>query len=167
LSAEELTANLAKLGASEKEAFRIGAVSAVKSKFGNDSAKLPDVTKYLSSPEVRAKVAAIMPTPQAAAAWNRRFDFEIRSSDLVKRSLGNSSTARRTAEMAATKGIMRELFTSALRGDLAFSVLTKVAAAKASDTFRSRADKEIAKILTRPARSTPLAVGGGTSRLQP
>ena len=68
LSAEELTANLAKLGTSEKEAFRIGAVSAVRSKFGNDPAKLSDATKYLRSPEVRAKIAAIMPTPQAAEA---------------------------------------------------------------------------------------------------
>jgi hypothetical protein len=155
LSSEELTANFAKLGASEQEAFRIGAVSAITSKFRNDPAKLSDVTKYLRSDEVRAKVAAIMPSKAAADAWNRRLGFEIGSSELVGQSLKNSATARRLAEMQDGKGILGDLVLDTLAGTPALGIFKRViggGAKKIRDTFRSRTDAELAKMLTRSPR---------------
>lgn len=69
ISAEELAANLGKLSPSELEGFRIGAVSAIVNKMGNDPAKMADVTKYLRSQEMRAKVAAMLPDDAARRRW--------------------------------------------------------------------------------------------------
>jgi len=152
IGADELHANLAKLGDSEKEAFRIGAVSTIISKMGNDPAKLGDMTKYLRSPEVRGKVAAIMPTPEAAAAWERRLGFEVQSSELVGQSLRNSATARRLGEMHDAKGIVGDLVLDAFSGGTSHSLLRRLVVGignKARDTFRSRTDAELAKLLTR------------------
>src|SRR5262249_39767683 len=109
LGAEELTASFNKLGESEKEAYRIGAVSSIISRFRNDPAKLADLTKYLRSPEVRDKVKAIMPTQEAAAAWDRRLNFEVGSSELVGTALRGSQTARRQAELADAKSLGGDL----------------------------------------------------------
>ena len=161
LSSEELTANFSKLGASEQEAFRIGAVSAITSKFRNDPAKLSDVTKYLRSDEVRAKVAAIMPSKAAADAWNRRLGFEIGSSELVGQSLKNSATARRLAEMQDGKGILGDLVLDTLAGTPALGIFKRMAvggAKKVRDTFRSGTDAELAKILTRSPQGLSAAL---------
>ncbi len=163
LGAEELRANFAKLGASEKEAFRIGAVSAIMSKIRNDPAKLPDFTKYLSSREVRDKLAAIMPSPAAAAAWTQRLDFEIKSSELVRKSLGNSATARRLAEAGGASGLVGEMaLDTVLTGSPAGTMFRRamsVAGQKVRDTFRSRTDAALARMLTGSPRKLPAQLG--------
>ena len=154
-SAEELLANISKLGDSEKEAYRIGAVSAIVAKMRGDPAKLGDMTKYLRSPEVRDKVAAIMPTKGAAEAFNKRVDLEIRSSELVGQSLRGSPTAKRVAEMQDAGGLAAEL-----TGDLVMHAfagtpsvgwmrrMAGVTLSKMGDTLRSQADQRLAEILT-------------------
>jgi hypothetical protein len=152
VGADELRANLAKLGDSEKEGFRLGAVSSIISKMRGDPAKLADLTKYLRSPEVRDKVAAIMPSKAAADAWKRRLDFEVGSSELIGQSLRNSATARRQAEMADANGIVGDLVLGAFSGGASHSLLRRLVVGignKARDTFRSRTDAELAKLLTR------------------
>src|SRR6185503_1546269 len=94
-SADEMGAAFRALSPSEQEGFRIGAVSRIIATLGNDPARLPDLTKYLRSPEARAKIAAMMPSEDAARAWRLRLESEVKSSELVGRSLGNSATARR------------------------------------------------------------------------
>lgn len=160
VSADEFAARFAKLSDVDKEANRIGAISAIISKIGNDTAKLPDITKYLRSPEMRAKIEALMPTAEAAAAWKNRLSFEVSSSELTGRALGNSATARRIAEKEDAKGIVADLVMDGLKsGPSAMGLLARVATAGPRwlrDTLRSRTDKELADILTNPARATDL-----------
>jgi hypothetical protein len=159
LGADELRASFAGLGDSEKEAYRIGAVSAVVSKMRGDPSKLGDMTKYLRSAEVRDKLAAIMPSKAASDAWKRRLDFEVSSSELVGQSLRNSATAKRLAEMQDAKGVIGDLVLHAFTGASSTSLAMRLIAGGRSlvrDTMRSRADREIAKMLTRPASRSAL-----------
>jgi hypothetical protein len=158
LSAEQLTADFAKLGDSEKEAFRIGAVSSIVAKMRGDPAKLADMTKYLRSPEVREKVAAIMPNKAAADSWNRRLNFEVGSSELVGQSLRGSATARRQAEMQQAKSITGDLVMHYFSGGGSVGAISKLLmgfGTSVRDTVRSRTDKQIARILTRPMAQQP------------
>src|SRR6185312_14535730 len=109
LGAEEWRGIVAGMNPAEQEAVRIGAVSAIRSKMGNDAAKLSDLTKHLRSPEMREKVSAIMPSQEAADSWAKRLDFEIGSSELTGRALKNSATARRLAEREDANGIVGDL----------------------------------------------------------
>lgn len=150
VGAEELSGNFAKLSPSEKEAFRIGAVSAIRARMGNDPAKLGDMTKYLRSPEVRAKVAAIMPSPQAAAAWERRLNFEVGSSELVGRGLRGSQTFRRLMEAQDANSLTGDLIMAAFGGKPPLELMSKLTFGlygKARDTLRSRTDAELARRL--------------------
>lgn len=153
LSAEELKATLAKMSEAEREAYRIGAVSSIQARMGNDTAKLGDMTKYLRSPETRAKLAAIMPTEEAAQSWTRRLDFEIGASELAGRALGNSATARRLAERADADGIVGDLVLDALSGSGGVGFLRRILSAgpqRIRDTLRSRSDDLLARVLTDP-----------------
>lgn len=152
-SAEEFAVRFRSLPDAEKEAERIGAVSAIIGRMGNDSAKLGDMTKYLRSPEVRAKVAAVMPTEEAATSWQRRLDFEVKSSEMTGRALGNSATARRLAERQDAENLAGDLVMDALTGTPQ-SFIKKVIGAGPKwlrDTMRSRADALLADALTNPA----------------
>lgn len=154
IGSEELAGAMPKMSAAEQEAYRIGAISAIVGKMGNDPAKLGDMTKYLRSPEMRAKVAAIMPTPQARTEWERRLNFEVSSSELTGRALGNSATARRMAEQADQEGIVGDLVMSAFAGKPPVSLLRQAIMAvpqKVRDTLRSSSDKILAELLTDPA----------------
>lgn len=153
ISAEELRAALGAMTESEREGFRIGAVTAAVTKMGRDPAKLGDMTKYLRSPEARAKIAALMPTPQAQRAWQQRLDFEIRSSELTGRALGNSATARRLAEQSDAGSIAGDLVMDAFMGHPPISLLRRAIGAvpsKIRDTLRSRSDDILAELLTDP-----------------
>jgi DNA-directed RNA polymerase subunit F len=157
-SAEEFAARFRSLSDAEKEAERIGAVSSIVGKMGGDSAKLGDMTKYLRSPEVRAKIAAIMPTPESAEAWTRRLDFEVGSSELTNRSLGNSSTARRLAEKEDAENLASDLVM-----DVVFqapqSLVRRMITAGPKwlrDTMRSKADALLADVLTNPSGAANL-----------
>lgn len=157
VSADEMAANFRRLTAADQEAYRIGAISSIISRMGNDGARLADMTKYLRSPEMRAKISAMMPDDAARQAWQRRLDFEVTSSELTGRALGNSATARRLAEKQDAEGIVGDLvldvFTAG--GPSTWNVLRRVLTAGPRwlrDTVRSRTDRELADVLTNPAR---------------
>src|SRR5262249_12073637 len=73
LSGEQLRANLATMEDVNRQGYVLGAVSAIIDKLSGDPAKLADLTKHLRSPAMREKIAAIMPNPQAAEEWFRRY----------------------------------------------------------------------------------------------
>jgi len=153
ISAEELTANLGKLSPSELEGFRVGAVSAIVNKMGNDPAKMADVTKYLRSKEMRAKVGAMLPDDAARQRWGEMLDFEVNASSMAGRSLGNSATARRAAEMADADGVGGDLVMSALAGTPVgglFSQFITKAGRGLRDSLRARSDQAVADALTQP-----------------
>jgi len=153
ISAEELAANLGRLSPSELEGFRIGAVSTIVNRMGNDPAKMADVTKYLRSKEMRAKVAAMLPDDAARRRWSDLLDFEVSVSTTAGRSLGNSATARRAAEMADADSMGGDLVLSALAGTPVgnlFSQFVGKAGRSLRDTIRSRSDRAVADVLTRP-----------------
>ena len=153
ISAEELTANLGKLSPSELEGFRVGAVSAIVNKMGNDPAKMADVTKYLRSKEMRAKVGAMLPDDAARQRWGEMLDFEVNASSMAGRSLGNSATARRAAEMADADGVGSDLVLSALAGTPVgglFSQFITKAGRGLRDSLRARSDQAVADALTQP-----------------
>jgi hypothetical protein len=152
LSAEQLRANLAEMSEAQREGYIIGAITAIRGKMGNDTAKMADMTKYLRAPEMREKISALMPSPQAAARWQRGLDYEVKSSELTNRALGNSATARRTAEREDAENML---------GDLAMGVvqhgptggLWRAALGlpkRVRDTLRSRSDAITADTLVRP-----------------
>lgn len=170
-SAEELLSNVSKLGASEQEAFRIGALSAINAKLRSDSAKLADATKYLRSPEVRNKVAAIMPTKGAAEAWNKRLDMEVSRSELSRQALGGSPTARRQMELSDAGELVGDLAMHAFAGAPPVSLMRRIVGVplgKMRDSLRSRTDQQLGKILMgSPAdipRQMPLPSARGAGR---
>lgn len=151
ISAEELGANLSKMSPSELEGYRIGAVSSIINKMGNDPAKMADMTKYLRSSEMRAKVAAMLPDDAARERWNSMLDFEVGASAMAGRSLGNSATARRAAEMTDADGVAGDLVLSALAGSPVgglFSQFVNKAGRGLRDTLRSSSDRAVANALT-------------------
>ena len=153
VSAEELRAGLANMSEVEREAYRIGAVSAIRAKMGSDPARLADMTKYLRSPEVRAKIAALMPDDQSAAQWMQRLDFEVRSSEMTGRALGNSATARRLAEKQDADSLVVDLVADAFRGTSTVGLIERLIGGtyrRTRDTLRSRSDNLAADILTDP-----------------
>lgn len=161
MGAEEMASRFGGMTAAEQEAFRIGAVSAIRGKMGSDAANLGDMTKYLRSPDVRAKILSIMPDQQSAEAWTRRLDFEVGTSQLTGRALGNSATARRLAERQDADNIMGDLVMSALGGMPVVSLWRQALTAipnRIRDTMRSRADARLADVLVNPANNTPAAV---------
>jgi len=153
IGAEELRSALQHMPEAEREAFRIGAVSSMLGKMGNDTAKMGDMTKYFRSPEMRAKVAAIMPDEAAAAKWADRLNFEVSSSELTSRALGNSATARRLAERQDADGIAGDLIMDAFAGTPPVSLLRRAIGTvpkKIRDTLRSRSDEVLGELLTNP-----------------
>jgi hypothetical protein len=153
VSAEEVTRQLARMSESEQEGFRIGAVSAIKTRMGGDAAKLSDATKFLRSPSAREKTAAILPTDEARARWDQILRFEIGSSEVSARALGGSPTARRLAEKAEVEGLAYDLLMHAFSGAPPVSWLRSMLGyipKKVRDTARSRTDKELARMLFDP-----------------
>lgn len=153
VSAEELTARLAGLTEAEREAYRIGAVSAIRGKMGSDPARMPDMTKYLRSPEMRGKLAALMPTAEAAESWGNRMNFEVGSSELTGRALSGSATARRLAEQADADGIVGDLVMGALAHGPSMGMLRQIltwAPNRVRDTLRSRSNQLLAEVLVTP-----------------
>lgn len=171
ISAEELRAGLSAMSEVEREAFRTGAVSAIRAKMGSDPAKLADMTKYLRSPEVRAKIAAIMPDEQSAAQWMQRLDFEVRSSELTGRALGNSATARRLAEKENADSLVVDLVSDAFRGTNTVGLIERLIGGtyrRTRDTLRSRSDNILADVLTNSnAPGLPQVLQGATRQAAP
>jgi hypothetical protein len=156
--AEEFAARFKSLPDAEKEAERIGAVSAIVARMGSDGAKLGDMTKYLRSPEMRGKISALMPNQEAAASWARRLEYETNSSEMTGRALGNSATARRLAEKQDAENLAADLVMDAMTGSPQ-SFIKKVLGAGPKwlrDTMRSRADALLADTLTNPSAAADL-----------
>lgn len=153
MSAEELAANFADMSHAQQEAYRIGAVSAIRGKMGNDAAKMADMTKYLRSPEMRAKLAAIMPDTQAAESFMQRLNYEVSSSELVGRSLGNSATARRLAEKEDAENLIGDLVLGAIEHKSGYGLAKQALLAlpkRIQAALRSRSDALLAELLTHP-----------------
>jgi hypothetical protein len=164
LSAEELSAKLQGYESdSEREAFRVGALTQVFKKMGETPTKLADLTRLVRSPEMRGKISALMPNAQAAAKWDRLLGFEIGSSEAVSQALKGSRTGRLLAEQQDAS-MMGELVMDAFTGTPAMSLFHKLfqgSIGRVRDTIRSRTDEEIAKILTRPGVSGLIERLGG------
>jgi hypothetical protein len=175
VSAEELAGRFSTMPAAQKEAYRIGAVSAIINRMGSDPAKLGDMTKYLRSPEMLKKVAAMMPTPEAAQSWLKRIQFEVGASELSARALGNSATARRLAEQQDAKDLVGDLVMDAImQGSVSgMSIVNRAlqfGPKWLKDTLRSRTDKVLADMLMNPARGADvgrLAPTGASSAINP
>lgn len=153
VGSDEVRAALADMTEANREAYVTGALSSIFRQFGNDAAKMADLTKYLRSPEMRKKVAAIMPTPEAAAKWADRLDFEVKSSEMTGKALANSRTAVRLAEKEDAAGLASDLILEAFAGAPPITLYRKLimAAPRAvRDTVRSRSDRILADVLTNP-----------------
>lgn len=153
VDAAELPGALSRMGDSEREGFRIGVIAAAVKKMGLETANLPDQTKFFRSPEMRARVAAIMPTDEAREAWARRLDFEVGSSRDMGRALGGPATARRLAEQGDANNIVGDLVMEAFSGHPPVSLLKSLVSAvpgRIRDSVRSRSDRIVADILTNP-----------------
>jgi len=159
VTAEQLHAGLKAMPAAEREGFIIGAVSTVINKMRGDPAKLGDMTKYLRSPEMRGKIAALMPDEAARQQWMQRLDFEVQSSEMTGRALGNSATARRLAEKQDADSIVGDLVMGTFAGAPPVSLLRQAVGAipkRIRDTLRSRSDNILAELLTDPQGMTRL-----------
>jgi hypothetical protein len=176
LTAQEVMRDFARLGESEQEAYRIGAVSAIVARMGNDPAKFGDMTKYLRSPAMREKVAAIMPTAEAREKWQRILSFEISSSELTGRALGGSATARRLAERDEAASLVGDLVLDAITtGAPSIGLFRRLATSAPRwlrDKLRQRTDAQVARMLTDPSmaglsnvaqRAGQLQAPGGTT----
>jgi hypothetical protein len=153
VSAEEMAARFGQMETPNQEAYRIGAISALRARMGNDPAKLADFTKFMRSPEMRAKVSAMMPSPEAAERWLNSLEYEIRASELTGQALKGSQTARRLAQRADADTITGDLVLSALTHEPSLGLaarLFKSFAPKVRDTLRSRSDNILIDLLTTP-----------------
>jgi hypothetical protein len=151
LDAEELRALMAGMTESEKEAYRIGAVSSLRSAMGHDRAKFADYTKYMVSPEMREKIALMMPDPVAAGEWLNKLDMEIGRTELSRQALSGSPTARRMAQQADADSITGDLLLTALTHEPSLHMLARImkfVTPKVRDTFRSRSDNILIDLLT-------------------
>ncbi len=159
LGADEVRAALANMTGANREAYVTGALSSLFRTMGNTNARIPDVARMFESPQMREKIAALMPTPEAAAQWAQRLDFESKASDLARRALGNSRTAVRQAEQndAATATVV-DLGLDLAGGAGSVTILRKlfsVLPKHVLDTLRSRSDRVLADVLTNPNAASP------------
>lgn len=131
---------------------------------------LADLTGKLKSPEMRAKITALMPDPATKAAWLKLLDREVSSSRFVGAGMKGSPTARRLALQAndadivddAVLGLAKAAFTKggSVPGDIMRAALTKYKDIRAAIT--AERDAEMVKILsgkkpsTRPSPKTDL-----------
>ncbi len=158
VSAEELAATMRGMSDAQREAYTIGAVSAIRAKMGSDAARLPDMTKYLRSPEMRDKIALLLPDDAARQRWAQRLDTEIGVSQMTGRALGNSATYRRGAERQDADSLVGDLIADAFKTSTGSSTFfeavmntSRNTARRARDTLRSRSDNILGDVLTDPA----------------
>ena len=172
LTAEEVRHMMADFSDAERQGYRTGVVSSIVTKMRADPSKLADYTKYLRSPEMRDKIAAIMPTPELAEKWKRRLDLEDRSSEMVGRALKGSPTARRLAEVQDAS-VVGDLVMDAIKsGGRPSSLALKAATAIPKyirDRMRMKADERIARLLTSPGalQHLDMTLKGGMARREP
>jgi hypothetical protein len=146
----------------QREGYLIGAVSSIVQRMRSDPARLPDMTKYLRSPEMRDKITALMPTPEAAQSWLQRLDYEVGSSELTGKALGGSATYRRLAERQDADSIMGDLVMGAFSHGPTGLLRQALMALpnKIRDSLRSRSDALLADILVNPRADVGPALQG-------
>jgi hypothetical protein len=153
LSGEELRAIMSEMSEPEKEAYRIGAVSQIVNLMKQNTAKLADYTKYVTSPAMREKVVAMMPDPVAAGEWLNKLDFESGRTELTGLALKGSPTARRLAQQADADTIAGDMLLHALTHEPSLGTLARImkyVTPKVRDTLRSRSDNILIDLLTTP-----------------
>jgi hypothetical protein len=151
MTAEELKAQFAGMSESEKEAYRVGAVSAIRNQMMSNPAKMPDFTRNIRSDEMRRKLNEIMPTPEAAENFQRALSYEIGSSEVTAQSLGNSATAHRLAAKEESDSIYGQLAKDLLAHKMGVGWLKAIYNA-GSEPVRRRiqaaSDEALARLLT-------------------
>ena len=162
LSAEQLRANLGEMTEAQREGYLIGAVSSIVQRMRSDPAKLADMTKYLRSPEMRDKITALMPTPEAAQSWLQRLDYEVGSSELTGQALKGSATYRRLAERQDADSLVGDLVMGAFsHGPTGLLRQALMAIPKrVRDSLRSRSDALLADVLVNPQADIGPALQG-------
>jgi hypothetical protein len=102
LSSDQLEANMAGVSALERDAMRVGAREAARSRMANASTNFRasgDVAarRMLNAPENRRKMEMLAETPQGAQRLNSRIMAENEMAETFGQVTGNSATARRQA----------------------------------------------------------------------
>lgn len=169
-SAEEFADEIRRMSPAEQEAFRTGAVSSIVSKMGDRRSAVADVTTDLTSANMRAKIDALLPNDAARARWQEVLDQEVAASALSRRATGNSSTARRLAEMDDNDGAVetvasaaRSLFTGRNLTELLTGLMRGTYRA-GRDRVRARSDAAVADRLIDPnAAAAPVEAVGAPS----
>ncbi len=150
LGADEVKARLADMSTSERDGYVVGAVSAIIRRMRNEHADLADFTKLLKSPEMRDKVAALMPNPEMAAKWTDRLNFEVGTTDTMRKTLGNSRTAVRQASQDEADNLAIDLIKDVALHRTGLVDIIKHGLEVGKNKVRSRADKILAEALTGP-----------------
>ena len=169
----EMAAKFGQMSEANKEAYRIGAISAIRARMEADPAKLADFTKYLRSPAMREKISAIMQSPEAAEQWLASLEYEIKASELTGQGLKGSATAKRQALQADADSIIGDLVMNTIVGHgtsmgalgLAKAMLGQMSAHTRS-ILRSRSDNILVDLLTTPEGGESV-VGGAKTRTSP
>ena len=151
-SAEEMRANFNAMSESDKEGYRVGALSALRAQMSSDTAKAADMTKYLRSPAMREKIAAIMPTPEDAEVWHQRLGYEVSSSELTGQALGGPATARRLSQKEDADNLYADLAQNMLSRGPKSAIWQAVmsGADKVRSAYRGKTDTALAKRLVQP-----------------
>lgn len=159
VGSDEMRASFSNMTEAQQEAYRIGAISAIRAKMGSNTAALADYTKTLRSPEMREKIEALMPDADAAARWNKRLDFETQLSEMSGQAIKGSATYRRLAEREDADNLAGDLVMEMMSGAPTASIWKQAISyipGKVKDTARSEIDRRLADILTNPGRTGDL-----------
>jgi hypothetical protein len=97
MTVEDVKDYMARATSAEKEAFRVGAVNEIIRKMGDEQAASPDLTKFMRSPNMREKIASLMPSDGARQRWLEQLDLKQKMAETTRQALSGSPTARRQA----------------------------------------------------------------------
>lgn len=162
VSPEEFADIFRRMSSADQEGFRTGAISSIVGKMGDKTTSFADVTADLRSPNMRAKVAAILPDDASRTRWQDFLDHEIAGSQLRRQATGNSSTFRRQAEaddaddfIANAAGAARDAMSTTLTGFLNRAIPASYKWAR--DRVKVRSDAALADRLVNPkATAAPI-----------
>lgn len=107
--AEEMQAAFSRLSPSEQEGFRLGAVNALLTRMRQETAREPNLLKFIRSHEMKDKLAAIMP-PRERERFFEVMDLEERMFDVASQALRGSQTAQRiSAQREMSQSLMAQI----------------------------------------------------------
>jgi hypothetical protein len=118
MAPDEVAAFFRTASSANKDAFRTGAVHALRTKMGQNAAEMPDLTRVMKAPNMVDKIAHMMPDQQSADLFTRQLTTERDMAALGNKALRNSATAGRLAGMEDGKsvGIVGEMLSDLLSG---------------------------------------------------